>query len=399
MDFIENYLNYAKENEAPEIFHRWAAIFTLSSIIGRRVWIDPGNFTIYPNLYIIFVGDPGNGKSTAMIISRRMTRAFKWVPLASPSMTLQSITQEMGKEDGPSRIKFRDGDMIREYTQMTFFCNELVTLLNAGGNPIGMVEFFTDIWDEEVFEVKTKNKGCDLIPAPYVNMLGCMTPEITGNMLKQQVISGGFARRAIFVYSDRVGTPVPRPQVTPEMDQSFKKCLEYGKIIGEKCGQFKWDAEAMEFFDEWYKKKHYELSRHTDPVIRGHYRTKDSLVLKVGMLICLSRNEPLVLKQTHLEEALNLLDKTEENLTKVFEGTGTNRLAELASKIIRVVEENRTWVPAKRIYLDLYNLGDRDDIGKAIHHLIMTDRLVEFRQTKGGVEIVLLGLPSYANPA
>ena len=39
----------------------------------------------------------------------------------------------------------------------------------AGGNPIGMIDFFTDVWDQEVFRVETKNKGTDIILNPYVS--------------------------------------------------------------------------------------------------------------------------------------------------------------------------------------------------------------------------------------
>ena len=149
-----------------------------------------------------------------------------------------------------------------------------------GSNPIGMIDFFTDVWDEEEFVVETKNKGTDKIPHPYVTILGCMTPQITSALLKQNIISGGFSRRCIFVYHNKRAKPIPRPVVTDEQRLAKKRCMQRLLELEKIRGQFKWTPGAEEFFDAWYLENHHKLQHATDLVLQGYYKSKDGLLLK-----------------------------------------------------------------------------------------------------------------------
>ena len=68
--YLEDYAILTAGNEAPTKFHRWAALSTLSHAVGRKVWTDWGILgKIFPHIYLVFVGDPGIKKSTAMNIA------------------------------------------------------------------------------------------------------------------------------------------------------------------------------------------------------------------------------------------------------------------------------------------------------------------------------------------
>jgi len=73
MSFLHDYHIFTSGNEAPQIFHRWAALSCLSHAVGRKVWVQWGILgNVYPHLYLIFVGDPGSKKSTAMNIAKNL---------------------------------------------------------------------------------------------------------------------------------------------------------------------------------------------------------------------------------------------------------------------------------------------------------------------------------------
>lgn len=336
MSFISDYAIYASNNEAPKDYHRWASLFVLSSLVSRKVWIDQGHFTIYPNLYVIFVGPPGNGKSTAMVIAQKMIRDFKDIPIGPASITKESLTNLLGGKDADLKRVFQWKGNPVEYTPVTFFANELTSLF--GSTPIPMVGFFTDIYDREVYDVSTKKSGCDLVIGPYINLLGCMTPDITSQLVKQSIISGGFNRRCIFVNQLKRGDPVPFPEITPEMQQARDRCIAWGNRIRSISGQFEWEPSAKEWFRAWYNEKHKALQRHTDIVTQGYYVTKDVMLLKISMLIALSEGEELLLKKHHLEEGLKMLEYTEFNLSRVFSGTGRNALVLLKDRLVQILE-------------------------------------------------------------
>lgn len=373
MSFLRDYAIFTKGNEAPPLYHTWAGISVLSSIVSRKVWVNQGIFTIYPNLYVILVGEPGNGKTTALSIARRMVRSFSHIPISPSAITREAMTEMMGDEKGPCQKTFKYNDELHHYCHLTVFANELVTML--GNPPEKMVELFTDIWDQEAFEVKTKHQGHDIIKGPYVTLLGCMTPEITSNLLKQSIISGGFARRCVFVNALDRGDPVPRPIITPQQEAAWLSCLEWGKKIKDVQGEFQWTQAAFDFFDEWYLKKYAALADHHDMMTKGYYRSKDVLLLKVAMLIVLSETTELVLDAPHLEASLAFLDQAEVHLNRVFDGTGRNMQADLAARVLHMIESKGSPVIEKVVYGTLYADGTRDEIRQVIEHLVATDKI------------------------
>ena len=372
MSFIDSYATYASGNEAPTIFHKWAAISVLSSTISRRVWLDSGFYYIYPNLYIILVGEPAGGKTTAMDIARRMVQRLD-ITVAPSASTKEAIIQLMAVEnENSSCVKnFTFDGESRIYTHLSLFASEIVTTLAVGGNPQGFIEFLTDIWDRELFEYRTKGGGTDLIQGPYITILGCMTPEQTDQMLKQSIITGGFSRRCIFVYSLDRGDPVPRPVLTDEQKAAHKYCLEQCKIIRNRSGEFHSGDKANKYFDAWYYKNYHKRSQPMPAVLKNYLRSKDQLIWKVSMLMALSDDPKcnLEVERTHIERSIALLDEIEPFIVKVFEGTGRNILADLAAKIVAMLEQAKQWVPMKKVYATMFNDGDRDEIGKALHHL------------------------------
>ncbi len=375
MSFIEHYNEFCSGNESPKIYHRYAALSVLSAIVGRKIWVDQGIYTIYPNLYVIFVGEPGNGKSVAMQLAKRMVRSFDHLQVAPSSITREKITEFMGKTDSICQQMFTIDSKLQTFTQLSFFANELVTLL--GANAIAMVQFFTDIYDEEEFEVATKHQGCDNIKAPYITLLGCMTPEITSSLLKMQVISSGFARRCIFINSYERGEPHPRPTITPAQRAAWDACLAWGHKIKNLSGQFKWTTEAEVFFDEWYCKKHELLKNHGDLVTKGYIRTKDVLLLKVAMLLSVARTTERILTRELLVEGLDLLDSIEGKLSRVFDGTGRNPIADLTSRMITILEVAGKAVPVKQLRADLHAFGQRQEFDDAVLQLKTTDKIQE----------------------
>lgn len=398
--FLYNYGIYSSGNEAPRIFHKWAGLSVLSSAISRRVWIDSGFFMIYPNLYVILVGEPAGGKTTAMDIARRMVQQLD-IPIAPSAATKEAVTQLMSNENenSPCQKTFTFDGEPRLYTHLSMFASEIVTTLAAGGNPQGFIEFLTDVWDRELFEYKTKHGGTDVIQGPYITLLGCMTPEQTDQMLKQSIITGGFSRRCIFVYSMDRGAPVPRPMLTPEQSKARAICMRFCKKLQARSGEFKPTESANNFFDQWYMKNYAKRAQPMPAVLKNYLRSKDQLVWKTSMLIALSENPDceLVVKQPHVEQAIKLLDEIEPFIVKVFEGTGRNVLAELAVNITNMLEQANTWVPLKKVYATMFDQGDREEIGKALHHLRETDRVVQATMNIGTVSVMMMATKEIAD--
>jgi hypothetical protein len=399
MSFIDCYSKYAEGNEASPLFHQWGALSTLSAVMSRRIWFDQTYYKIYPNLYVVFVGEPGDKKTTAMTLARGFAQKAD-VPIAPPSITKEALTQLLSSsnEKSPFLKKFKmdkDGEsFLVDAAHMAIFASEIVTMLSAGGNPVGMIEFLTDIYDREAFEVVTKNKGTDIIIGPYITMLACMTPEQTGQMLKQNIISGGFSRRCVFVYARSKPFGIAFPSLTEEQKNAKEQVLSMLKQVIEIKGEFTMEPSARDFFEEWYQKKHKQLMQPGPAALKNWLRSKDVIAIKVSMLLSISElRRDLIITKEHLTRAVKLLDAIEPDLGKVFAGAGRNISAELAEKILNHLRESpNKALPKKQILAMMFNEGTYTELTEAFNFLQETNQ-VQRSVNPGQNHIEILKIP------
>lgn len=395
-NFLQNFMTYAEGCETPELYDVWSAMATLSSVVSRRVWISQGYYTIYPNLYIVLVGAPGGRKTTAMNMCKDMLREIGNIPFAATAMTKEALcrymsTQCMRKFPIPNTTKEK------EYTPITLCLTELSHFL--GTNSAHMIDFLTTIYDQEVYDAKTKNKGDDIIPGPYLTVLACTTPTNITRYLREDVISGGFSRRALFAFELDEGDPIAFPVVTPEASAAWRSCVSWAQELDTVAGEFAWTAPATIWYKHWYDGLFNSLKNHDNIMTRGYYKSKHIQLLKVAMLVALSDNVELKLEKIHLEVALEMLDKLEVNLPKVFEAMGRNELAPIAARMVEMLEMVGQPVQESKILNEFFRDADTRELYGIIAHLAKTERIIRITESNSKTGLptdILLATPNIA---
>jgi hypothetical protein len=373
MSFLKDYAIYTSGNEAPKVFHFWAGMMALSSIISRRVCFRLGYFDIHPNLYIVLVGTPGTKKTTAMSISKEIIRDIGDIPYSAECITKQALCKEMA-EQCVKTFSDKTGEIVT-YTPYSIFATELSHFLGMG-TAKEMIDFLTTIYDERFYTTKTKNKGNDIIVGPYITMLACTTPDWIRGWMREDVITGGFSRRALFVYYNGSRERIPIPEVTQEMLEARARCIKWGKSLVNIQGNFDITPDALEFYKDWYKKL--EIPQ---DFTGGYFESKHVQMLKSAMLIALSESHDLVLRIEHIQLALAQLGYVEANMRKVFEGVGRNELNAIASKILEIVEASGGHMPEKQLNLMMYREANAEELSKVMVHLRTTERIILLQET------------------
>ncbi len=373
-DFISDYFKTVEETESPFQYHVWAMLSVLSSGAGRRFWFQLGPFNYYTNLYVVLVGDPGVTKSSALGRAANIVHLSKICPVAATQTSKEAMTLEMSHEKFPGRKYFRHENVVQEYNQYAIYAGELTQFI--GINPIGFLDFLTTIWDRPVYEVKTKNKGNDFIQGPYINMLACMTPEIVKGFLKQNILSGGFARRTAWVFAS-TSAVIPIPSYTDEQKAAEIRCVEFLIRLQERSGQFDWTKELETFYVDWYVKNK-ETIRDRHPSTRGWFQSKAEMLFKLSMLICLAEEGPLVLELRHWKIALKFCEYVEKDLERVFEGSGINPNANAAAQICRMLAAMDRPMSRKKIEAMFFDQATNlNELRDTINHLISVGKLAE----------------------
>jgi Protein of unknown function (DUF3987) len=384
MNFLRNFLTYAEGCETPELYDLWSGLAALSSVVSRRVWINQGYYTIYPNLYIVLVGPPGGRKTTAMNMTKDLLREVGTVPFAATCMTKEALCRYMATQCTKT-FPIPKTDKVKTYTPITLCLTELTHFL--GSNSAHMIDFLTTIYDQEVYDAKTKNKGDDIIPGPYLTVLACTTPTNITRYLKEDVISGGFSRRALFAFELDEGEPIAFPTISEEAANAWKECIKWSQTLEAIAGEYQWAPDAINWYKKWYDDSFRGMKDHDNMMTRGYYRSKHIQLLKVGMLVAASESMDLVLTKEHLEVGLAMLDKLELNLPKVFEGMGRNELAPVAARMVDLLEMAGKPVPEKKVLSEFFRDADTRELYGVIAHLVNTGRIVQLEEKVDGVVI------------
>ena len=78
VDWIDSFVDYAKDPHLPDLSMKWSAISAVAAILERRVYCRlRAADELYPNLYVMLVSPPAVGKSSAIGRATRLTRAVR----------------------------------------------------------------------------------------------------------------------------------------------------------------------------------------------------------------------------------------------------------------------------------------------------------------------------------
>jgi hypothetical protein len=258
------------------------------------------------------------------------------IPVAAAQATKEFIAKAMSHEKFPGKRFFKHGEVMEEYNQYAIFATELTQFI--GVNPIGMLDFLTTVYTEKVYDCDTKGQGSDLVVGPYITMLACLTPEMLKGFLKMNILTGGFARRTVFVYGQG-GSIIPFPEFTAEQAAAQKRCVQWGAQMQSYAGEFTMSGESKEWYDAWYRGLNTNLTEIATPATESWYKTKHEILFKISMLISLSEGFNNTIEVPHLELAeKRFLLPIEKHLGRVFEGAGINPNSNAAIQICRMLE-------------------------------------------------------------
>lgn len=390
MNFLTEFAEYSKGTEAPENYHVWTAIGTMSAILGGRVWLKYGRFKVLANTYIVLLGPPGNGKTTSMGFGQKILRAIPGVNLSAQAQTKEALVKDIAEKQGQATWKNAEGvDELVQFAPMAIFITELSHFL--GPNSSHMIDFLTTVYDQDVYDNKTKNKGNETIFGPYVSILACTTPDWVSTYLKTDIITGGFTRRAIFVNEMEGTQRIPWPDETPEQRKAKENCVAIASAKLKLIGQMNWTNEAKIWYTNWYLKR--ELPK--DPTIRGFARTRHMQMLKVAMILSVMENDNLLLEVKHLMMADELLTRIEPNMAGVFNAVGRNELHAVGTKILELLAMQGGAVTEKQVLVAMSAHASTRELNDIINALKDTDRLFRVvAKLKGdGVPRTILMLP------
>lgn len=331
-DWIGAYAEYTSQSDSPQVFHMWCALGTIAGAAQRKIYMPYAYYDVHTNMYIVLVSPPGRGKKgSALRAAKALIKEVEpRVNFVSESGSFEGLVGSFAKITNPV------------HQSMTLYSMELGSLMAT--NPIGMVDWLTDIYDcNPDWTRQTVKHDLQVIKKPWLNIMSATTPKWLSERLGLIALEGGLMARTILPYSEELILNNPRPKETPEF-RAVKHALVHDlSQIATLSGIFEFEGgeegDAVKWYDEWYK----DRSRYpsiSDPRTASYYDRKHIHLLKVAMLLSLSHKDELILDLVDLQRALALLNSTEAGMRLALNAVGRNErsnetgqiLAQLAAK-------------------------------------------------------------------
>ena len=353
-NWLKTYAEYTKDSEAPSIFHLWSGISVIASVLERKVWTPLMYENIYPNMYIILVAPPGRcRKSSAMSIGTRLLDKIEGICISSERITPEALIQDLEA----SESCFHIGHRVHGHCSLTAVSKELGTFLSV--NPEGMLKLLTDLFDSQVHDMwtyATKGAGVNRITGVWFNLLGATVPSFFTTRQTQESIGLGFTSRCVFVYADK------RKKRSLNCDDSLSLELtrELEKIH-ELKGEFAFTPDAKETYESWYMNLPNEHA--TIEALAPYYERKHVHALKLSIILSAAEGgNDMHITQGNVSSALSMLKTVENDMPRVFSGTGRSAMAPDIERISLQLERAERPLTESQIIQENYMHVNLDEI-------------------------------------
>ena len=346
---IIKYLRYVADTEPPVLHHIWSLVGVMSATLGRRCYYNLGCLQIFPNQYILLVGDPGVRKSTAMGYAKRFIKNNNRIRIAPDDTGGRRqglISAMLGEGMGDDMIDdllsgslegLETADIstpIRPHSDdrhcMFVYASEFASFL--GQSSYELIVFLTKTWDGEDHNYTLKNSKC-VLEKPLINLLGGTTPVAISSALPMEVVGQGFLSRVVLVHADST-KKVARPQpLNDEVYEEIRKIFDY--VSENFQGQFTETEEAQKYLDSLYDKEvnitdtrfvYYKTRRHTH-------------LIKLAMAVAALRGSQTIIHED-VEDAQTILSLTEISMPNALGEFGLSPLGYARQKLLDFINKS-----------------------------------------------------------
>lgn len=252
------------------------------------------------------------------------------IRISSDSITSEALIREVG--NSTTTIQGKDGYPFF-HCSITVFSEELTVFL--GYNNLQMMANLCDWYDcKEQWVYKTKHQGTDELHGVWVNILGATTPDLLQSTLPRDAIGGGLTARMILVYEQRKGQSVPVPAITEENIAIRKDLMTDLEAINSLIGDFKVTRKLLDAWVPWYMKQD-DNPPFDDERFAGYIDRRPSHLLKLSMILSVSRSNDLVIDAADFRRAQAILGRAEVKMKYAFTGIGKNKTADILVRVIQ----------------------------------------------------------------
>lgn len=353
------------------IWRKWAAISAIAAVLERKVYITTSS-ELYPNLYTLCVGDPGTGKTRAIMAAKSMLDEVPEFHFAPTSVTMASLVDHMAEA---KRTIINLPNAAIEYNTLMIMADELSAFMHeySGDLVAGLTTFYDGVTYSQgrrVKDIRIKIKH------PCLNILCGTTPSNLLKFIPEGAWEQGFTSRVILIFSD--DRPIIDVFNTPYKEKP-KDMIHDLKLINSLHGEFGYSKEFAQAMHNWKLLEYKPRPEH--PKLTHYNSRRFAHLIKLSMIACVDRGNTLFIEKEDFNRAFGWLIEAEANMPAIFDagvgGLDAKAMDEIAHFIGKMGEEGmsehlivryaRDRVPANTV-LNLIDIMERSGMIHAFAH-------------------------------
>lgn len=339
-DWLSSYLEFTEAHESPEKLHLWTGFSVLSTAMRRQAYMDRVFYKLYPNLYILIVAESARvRKSVAMEIGIRLLKeAIPDIAVITGAMTPEGLIKHMNRTTVITVPDKPQTPIVRKDSHILIYADEVATLFSYDRTRASrMAILLTEIYSsKEEHPHTTSKEGQIFLYNLYPTLLAATDPRNLKVLPEESV--GGLIGRLIFVTANQRRTRPAWPEYSPKQEKLWQSLMADLFRIAALKGVFNPTPEAKELFAKWYAAQG-EIKIEDPRLDAFHERCHDT-VLKLAMLISVSRGDDLVVTAEHMAGGIAFIEQQLPEFSRVVNWAGASVFQQNRAKFIDTLRRN-----------------------------------------------------------
>ena len=337
--WIENYLEYMKNTEPAAVFDKWTAHSLIAAALRKKVRLPYGRINYYPNLYILFVAEPGIARKTqAISFGVKLLTEIPGIATSADQITKEALLQDL--EAASAEEPMPDGETLI-HSSLSIISKEFESFIGQKKDNTKMIVFLTDMFDcaEMPTKYRTKNSGDSVVPSVFVNLLAATTPESLASCLPATAVGGGLTSRILFIWADNKKCKSPKPSMTPAERVLQEKLISDLYLISRIAGDYTMSPVADKNWFDWYMAYEETDKRRIclDKSFAGWYSRKPTYILKMAINRTASMTDEMIIQWEHIQQAIADIESVESNMGLVFRAIGKSDIASEIDNVMQII--------------------------------------------------------------
>jgi hypothetical protein len=292
----------------------------IAAAMERKVWTRSNGKELYPNLYLLLVGEPGLGKSEVLAPVEEFLRALPDFHVSPSSVTTASLADAVAGSKRHVVQPQLSPPLHMEFNALTAVASEFGVFL-----PIyepSFMNMLTKMFDGEYYsEARRGIKEKLVVEKPILSILGGTTPSYLNTTLPPIAWDQGFTSRTILVFSgDKV---VVNPFAANRTSTDLAKDVAHDlKLVHGLFGEFSWKQDAMDAVWNWHSAGNPPRPMH---IRLQKYNSRRLIhVLKLAMVSSVDRSNDMTVTLADYQRGLDWLLEAENVMTQIFRSGGVS---------------------------------------------------------------------------